>query len=518
MTRILFWNIENFSIQKINNPKELSASQQRFSEIMSVVKQVNPSVFIIVEVEASKGEAEVPGQPLTNENAINALFLILNELRKLPNGKEWSLVPPVNVGGAAIAGKGKLTIDPAYREGVAVFYKADELKFVGPYVMGDFEFKVEVEVNNRKKRETIEATKSQAPNTPNLQLTDYPDEISSVTIQQKTVNAFSNITKGRTTQVNGKAIPENQFAGQYEYFTPGRKRIKFPNVANRPPFLTKFVELKGLKRTLNVFSVHTSPQGNRKEEYKVSAKKSVQLTVTNADDAVKALKNVGEITSTLGDKEVSVIAGDFNVNSCYYNMYTTYKDFMDTGYTMHIKPEDQKTDPDGFEETAPFCLTTFVRKGKGAPFNQSRSEASMRDMGYTKFGPYPKYGYLDKAYDNFFTKYGKHAKPAAHNHNITIVNTVVGKPYTWAVPNIRDIPDALTKGQTIKRTIDNEYLPKPTNNNPLGGIKPMIPSTHGDLITEDDAIDYNDYYKAVFKSALNKQLELSDHLAISIDI
>ncbi|KQY26150.1 hypothetical protein ASD21_19985 [Caulobacter sp. Root1455] len=122
MTRVLYWNIENFAINKIQNPQakrkrgssgtEQAASADRLTYISRHVTETDPDIFIVVEVET----------PYNNNRGVlcggggeTGMLALLGHLQGLdPN---WCLVPPL------IAGN---------KEAVGVFFRADRVTFTGP--------------------------------------------------------------------------------------------------------------------------------------------------------------------------------------------------------------------------------------------------------------------------------------------------------------------------------------------------------------------------------------------------
>jgi hypothetical protein len=123
MTGVLYWNIENFAINKIQNPntkkrqrggglKVNFASAQRFTYIARHVAEVDPDIFIIVEVETpynnNRGVLCGGGGALGLQNLLTYL--------KTQNAAWW-LVPPLITGN---------------KESVGVFFRGDRVTFDGP--------------------------------------------------------------------------------------------------------------------------------------------------------------------------------------------------------------------------------------------------------------------------------------------------------------------------------------------------------------------------------------------------
>src|SRR5262249_312758 len=122
-TRILYWNINNFSLPKIfsnTNPALAAEATSRRNEIVN--KEVNagaPQIFIIVEVFSRIREVGLEGSVLgSNRTAGSGALRLLSRIRGIL-GINWALVPPLNLG------------ELGQREAIAVYYNAATLQFMG---------------------------------------------------------------------------------------------------------------------------------------------------------------------------------------------------------------------------------------------------------------------------------------------------------------------------------------------------------------------------------------------------
>ena len=510
MTRILYWNIQDFSINKINNPNPVPAAaaagrtqgQDRLHHIIQeVVVPVDPHIFVVVEVEAGGIAGDKDGEPMKGPKGIRAVLEILNQLRNTLNNNNWCLIPPVNVGGYnpnAIQGIQKYS---GLREGVAVYYRSDLLQFKGPYVMSGL-------------NQGNQIPRSQSPNTPNVlnNLANYPagtwDNIGRESFRGTAIGRNCLIPNPAPAGGN-IAVPEQQLAGQYVYYpmpnpaqplplpvqqnarTNSERRIDFPGSYNRPPYLTKFTEVNGhgQGRTINLFAVHTSP------EY--------------SDRALKNLALVPEINANIQANDVNVIVGDFNVDSFNTVLFgnDSYRDLINLNYDMAlspIAPNARFQDPDRKK----YCMTHLLPINVATPYNAIRGTQSPTENVYPRYGymgtnfPVPNAPHNVGAIDNIFFKYGNPPQ-AGNNNNITIVNTITGKPYNNAnVPVPAGVTAELTGGLVILRTVNNNGLPLPTQEHPSGGYR-----------SPSRAL-------GAFRSWQNFERirSTSDHLAISIDI
>lgn len=127
MKKILYWNIEKFSINKINDPSTkrkdkkvptgVTASGNRSGLILNVMRANMPDIFVIIETTTGAG---AEGTLITAGGAGAALDL-LQKIRT-EFGNTWMLVPPL------IVGQGTL------KEGVCVFFNSNsQLFFTGPF-------------------------------------------------------------------------------------------------------------------------------------------------------------------------------------------------------------------------------------------------------------------------------------------------------------------------------------------------------------------------------------------------
>jgi hypothetical protein len=446
MTRILYWNINNFSLPKINVPAPPLAALEAFQRRNFIVNRIMagpvggppPDIIVVVEVFSRVREVGLEGSVLNPGRTAGSAVLQLLVSIRAALGMQWCVVPPLNLG------------EFGQREAVAVFYNSTNLQFTGP----------------------------------NLYYNRWPGAPGVVVGQGQPVNAatFANITNypvawqpalpvglGRTTNfmIGGVATPINevQLAGQWEYYTtpPPRpipspipppypvNRIMFPNAGCRGPFWTRFDDLTAMApRTLNLFTVHTSP--------------------SSARQGVLQMQNIAEIAA-VNAAEVNVVLGDFNVDAYVANAWVYNWMIVPPGiYTMELDPRNAHAGP-VLPARKPYCMTHLLPAHTATPFNTVGG-----------FGPdpqhnvYPRYGYMGSTFpalndtgaiDNFLTAYGAGAGgPAA---NITIVNKIVGTPY-----NVYPAPP----GVTPELTGGLPYAAGLTNPIPLGaapgGVNPPV--------------------------------------------
>lgn len=394
MPRILYWNIDNFSANKLND-------QRILNYIRTVLSTHPPHIIVIVEVSAPNAAGILDGVLLTGQGA-NGVIQLLTHLKNWTNNNNWCLVPPLTLGNEGV------------REGVAVYFDSRQLEFTGPYWWTD---------HFDGPRNPI--SRSVPPGTVN-NINVYGGIWSETgVLPQRDVDPRS---------LYNPNFPQNQLAAQFQYFN-NQGEIFFPTGGGPPPrsrapFLTTFYE-PNTNRNIKLFSIHTSPK--------------------TARQAVAALRTVREILN-VNDLEVSVIVGDFNVDS--FTRFNTYNSLLNNGYRMHLDPRDNNQNIDVSRQ--PYCMTHLLSvpnpigtPQKATPYLESdppglspHNQQGIPQQGLNSPGSlYPSYGYMGSmappdfqrvtfaaSIDNIFTRYGNNTNPP-QIHNTTIINPVVGSPY-----------------------------------------------------------------------------------------
>lgn len=294
------------------------------------------------------------------------------------------------------------------REGVAIFYKPATLTFTGPWVYSLAESGAKLRL---------------PPTSENLSyLQDYT---------RSYATRFPTVK--RTWNVGAKVVPESQGAAQTEF-----GNLKFPGDDDRPPTHVRMLDTAG--RTLKIFAVHTSP--------------------SEAGPATRCIARIPELR-TVNANEVSVVVGDFNVDSFAdvdpdKDPYYRLRDPDGMQYDMLLKARMTATGP-VVDARQPYCMTHLLPNTKptgnitykiiATPYNGTTGPISPRNS------VYPRLGYMGSSWpslndkgtlDNAFVKYG--ANLVAPPHHTTIANTVAGQPYTAVAPPLGVTAD-LTSGR-----------------------------------------------------------------------
>ncbi|HEX8231253.1 MAG TPA: hypothetical protein VF826_18385 [Chloroflexia bacterium] len=464
MTRILYWNIQDFSINKILNPvtnkrkrgsavSEHAASLDRRQLILQNLTENTPQIFVVVEVSTAAGAA---GSVITGGGA-NGTWKLLEEMRAAaalapPPLAEWCVVPPLTSGTGGFA------------EGIAVFYDASALHFVGPYKWP--------------------GAGPAVPMTAAGAATDYLPPFFNPLRIGVFANALPNRTVPLASPLNGGA-QESHLAGQFQFLpAAGGGPLQFPGPNNRTPFLTAFYDPVGA-RIITLLAMHTTP--------------------AVAAGGMTALGNVTEMTSApllAGGPEVQVVVGDFNVSLWAAGAGAAYGTLTapapGPGYAQAIT---LGTYAGGNVPPDNGYFITHIKPGNNAkPWVGAYQGNNFGYPGYDYMGSAPMFPGYD-AIDNIFYRYIGTPPPAAHN--TTIVNRVVGSPYNN--PDRLPLPVGLPQGALGYLASAPPPVPVPAAGPPVtqGGY---APGTVGGLKSFKG---WNKY---------GKIRSTSDHLAIVIDV
>ncbi|MBS1912328.1 MAG: hypothetical protein JST22_10110 [Bacteroidetes bacterium] len=381
--RVLFWNIENFSINKIADPStrrrqkgsgrltSAESSQERAAYILDHLVETQPDLFVVAELETPFTER---GRLVTG-NGVNASLALLEMLRTgTRNRRRWMLVPPLQTG---------------KKEGICVFYDSRKLVFTGPYGWS----------GGWGGRPRSVGTRA-----------DYPADFRDCLPRDREIPQGALFNGGRS---------ERRCAGCVDFTRTVAQRIGMKiRVITEPidygiaraPFMTTFCEIEPdsdmVLRNITLFGIHAPASGEHANAYLRNLARNDQIAQRN------------------NSTEVRVIAGDFNVNVVTRELIeaTPYADLQQKQYVLGLQPlAVAPQDPRGYRT----YFGTHMKGRKGAKY---WSTASARVY-------YPGYGYMGGekanyiAIDNFFTRYGQNVNPPDEN-NLTVINGVVGSPYT----------------------------------------------------------------------------------------
>jgi len=373
--KILYWNIENFSNNKIANTAvrgdqdyddDEGQGPQRLAYILETLGSGQnplgtpfiPDFIVIVEIE--RGAFRVtPGYPVKSKAATGVLGLfnaIDNDGPLNAAGEDWYLVPPLVVGRRGMG------------EGVAVFYNSTNWYFLGPtYSNATYAAPFHYAVRNRQ------------------------------------IPANYGIARYRQKY-------ENRYQGQWHYTSLKRQldrnptTVKFPDRNSRTPWLTCFGSVGGNPPTLlRLMSVHTSP--------------------ATADAGTRQIGNITEMMTARWEtnQQIDVILGDFNVDNLAAASWTALGAYgpmlgANAPYAAAIRP------PVGLAANFDDYYMTEAPK----------LDHCLIENGGQIIGAMPGYGYLNASIDNAFYRTHGVAPPPA-NVNSTIINRASGTPYPAAL-------------------------------------------------------------------------------------
>lgn len=415
MTRMLFWNIEQFKAERfynasgnldpVANMTHALSSTARHDLMYAVIEAANPDVIVIVEVTAAINNAS---NLAGNNGGTTALLSLLDWLRNTPStvqSPEWRLVPPLWIAGANNGGL----------ETVGVLYRG----VTGPvtrYFTGPNLWPGGV------------AAVSKAPpglngpygnNVPHHGIaTDYRFMLMPGGVGRNVpVGALHNAT-----------LPEGNLAARYK-MNPIVPVIAGPGVSRyvnfgacRPPYMVTFTEDNaGALRNLTVFAIHGPADAGPAQAY------------------IAQLATVEEIAAALGANETRVIGGDFNNNLLdgAGNLNASYNPLTGpVGYQLLLQPAGAA--PVNLDSYLGYFATHLLPVHNNANALLPASKF-LWSNGALAQSYYPRYGYQSALYyslDNVLVR----PHVALHNYQSTILNTIVASPLNAVLPPVPGNP------------------------------------------------------------------------------
>jgi hypothetical protein len=325
--RLMLWNIQTFARKKLLNTSgktlqekqlNLALSQDRVRYLGTSIGAVNPDIIVILEVRSGSGKLG----SLANRGGAAASVTLLNWLRT--GGEPWYLVPPLKLVDA------KLDQKP-HTEAISMYFRGDKLDFIGPL--------------GWPKNKPWDGVKT--PVNPDEPLGPYDEPFN-------------------------KALPEGNYFAGLPTFPTSNGELLFPEESNRRPFLCRFKEKAGFKRTLTIAASHPSP--------------GVLPKMSSA-------RLLGWVPKP-APGEVQVFPGDFNVNQLSDDVFYDEMKML-------------------------YGIKSNFTKADGSTFLFEVKEATVAK-------------YLrDESLDNILTRYGSGTAPPNPN-NAYIVNLVSGVPNVFA--------------------------------------------------------------------------------------
>lgn len=355
MSRLIYWNLQDFAQNKIANAKTTPTgagglnpaerSQQRLLFILWMIHAADPEIFILVETET--GRNDVRGQVVrSNPGAVT----LLQALQGLNNN--WRLVPPIKTGPS---------------EAVSVYYRQENLIFTGPWRWPGG---------------------AQATAQPGGNAADYPFEYNQG-IGNRVIPQGAQYNVGQNERQMAAQIAFN-FSADHPNFAG--QNINFRRF--RAPYMTTFAELNqtgNVSRNLTLFGIH-APASNNARQY------------------LRELANIAQISDGLTNNEARVIAGDFNWNLLQndWTMRTSYQPLINRGYTLELSPPNP---PNNNNNGFPWYFATHMKPTNSAVY-WSTNNNTVYYPGYGYFSD------TNFAIDNIFTRYGTNAHGPSLNFTV----------------------------------------------------------------------------------------------------
>ncbi len=408
MTRILYWNIENFGVNKVDNPsfavtpghgglQDDEASVVRRDLILEHITQLTPDIIVVVEV--STGAAA--GDLIPNTGGLQGCEFLLTHLRgNAPyNAQNWRLVPPLIVGQGGV------------RESVAVFFRGNtgavNRFFTGPnWYTGGYA------------GQSVDPGAAAAVAYPNV--VGQPNILSMLA-----PGGVARNTPPNARPVANANMPETQLAARIRFASNAAPPAPVNFGFFRQPYMTTFTEIGGAvnPRHLTIFACHAPPAN------------------FFANQFMALLPTMADITNGPAGGETQVICGDFNLNlltpaGADANPYA--------GLTAAPHNYFRKLVPAG---APPAPLGGY--KGYFATHIRPKpNRATANDLflwsSNAALSPYPGYGYFGSNFAvNFYSIDNVLVRPAAVGQTMTVANSVVGTPMNAVLPTPGGAPPGI---------------------------------------------------------------------------
>lgn len=405
MTRILFWNIENFSINKIFSASikrqrghgglsDQMAAIERRNLIRAVLTAANPDIIVLIEVSSGDNDGSALA---TQTGGINALaqmqFGLNNPATALPGG--WNAVPPLYTG---TDGRAE-TIGILYRRTNAA--GTVHRYFTGPNIWSG----------------GLAGWSHPPGGAVPAPYTVPPIPVGTVNVDGMLVPpGYGPVRQIPAGALHNGGLNENVVAARIAFDDTMGAAINFNGL--REPFMATFTEATAppgnvVQRNITIFGVHSPPNNPAAANY------------------LTTLSTMQDIVGGLGANETRVIGGDFNVNllavngtaSNAYNPLTAGPG----QYTLLVEPTAAGV-PANLDQYQGYFSTHIRGKDKTAGSKFLWSDPNDPTLSY-----YPGYGYVGSNFvaapfysiDNILI--WPHQAPP-YNYQTTIMNSVMGTP------------------------------------------------------------------------------------------
>lgn len=458
MTRVLFWNIQQFGLNKVrlesrkrkHGSDDVQQARMRLDLILRVVKACDPDVFIVVEVSSRIGGADrrESGQliDLSGIGWQGSEYLydcLTDPLNNNPD-KDWRMVPPLVIGKGAVTEAVTVYYRGSWTDAAGAAYKR---YFTGPNLWTGGE-------GGRSER-------------PQSAAGEYPDPVTKC-LQGLTWEQAG--TEWTATPREPRQIPIGALhnAGQWERRVAARTSYKkVGSTTNedvnfgvrREPYMCTFSEFRAgqtpqLLRHVTVFGVHAPPN------------------YVDATNYMSTLACTKEIMDELAPYEVRVLCGDFNLNLLAYDetkvpgqqKLRLTKDYepltKDANYQLALRPRDGVEyvgSRQELERIKGYFATLIAGSDRAVLWSRVDNPA-----------PYPGYFYIGselkeggaKGYsiDNILIK----TLAVVEFNALSILNTVVGAPLNKNPSPPQSVPINTSVTLGSPNTFSTAEVPWPT--------------------------------------------------------
>jgi hypothetical protein len=407
MARILFWNIENFSSEKIaaaskkraRDDMEADSGPRGPAHLAMILSTMHPALpagggvapldfIVVVEVFQREGPSN-EGQVVGGNAAAGLTALHAAIVGGVPGGAAWSLVPPIVTGA-----HGK-------REAIAVFYNSANWYFLGPQqAAGPYPA-------------AWNAMLPAHAGAPRVVPVGYPYDPNPLAARQEARG------QGQWQFPNGPP-PVGLMA-------PAPAMVDFPAAGYRRPWLTAFGAVANPAVLVRIMAMHTTPN----DRFGGPAW---------ADQATTNLANCWDMTARLPDAgtQTDVIVGDFNVDNLAAASFAAggpYARLIGVGpgpvappYVAAVQP------PAGLAANHLSYYHTHGRPSYNAPGDAPARIADDHvppPPNVAAVGDYPGLEYSGQSVDNALIRRHGGAAPAP---NTTILARARQQPYNAPVP------------------------------------------------------------------------------------
>lgn len=402
MTRVLIWNIQQFSINKVFsastqvNPghgglNDQQTAIERKAVILQVIVATQPDIIVIVETTSGENIAGDLATPTGGIEALAQMQYFLNQHTNAVGG--WNAVPPLYIG----TGGRAETIGIIYR-------RTDNAGAVSRYFTGPNIWTGGLAGTSVTPGNGVAAAYTGA------------------VLPAGAVNVNSMLQppgSGGVRMIPGGAlhnagVAETLVAARVNFDDANGQPINFQGF--RQPYMATFTEANtgngAVQRNLTLFAVHTPPNN-------VSAANYITLMSTMPD-----------IVGALGANETRVVGGDFNINLLAANGAPSgaYNPLTNAGYTLLLSPTTAGA-PNNLDQYRGY-FSTHIR-------NKHNDGASLFfwSNGFGSPSEYPAYGYVGSDFTNVPVYSIDNVLVAPFNgplanYQVTIMNAVTGTPLT----------------------------------------------------------------------------------------